>query len=102
MCVDRVRLELSWESSQEQLVEDVPMIYIEVRRDLAKPPIGQRLGCEIDLSCVSGYKRIAPGLKDGYSKPKTSLLYGFQECLPCRIYPHAPRPQHPREQHVIW
>lgn len=50
MCVDRVRLELCWESSQEQLVEDVTMIYIEVRRDLAKPPVGQRLGCEIDLS----------------------------------------------------
>ena len=50
MCVDRVRLELCWESSQEQLVEDVAMVYIEVRRDLAKAPIGQRPGCEIDLS----------------------------------------------------
>lgn len=50
MCIDRVRLELCGKSSQEQLVEDVAMIYSEVRRDLAKPPIGQRLGCEIDLS----------------------------------------------------
>lgn len=50
MCIDRVRLEMCWESSEEQLVEDVAMIYIEVRRDLAKPPISQRLGCEIDLS----------------------------------------------------
>ena len=50
MCVDRVRLEMCWESSQEQLVEDVAMIYSEVRRDLVKSPIGQRLGCEIDLS----------------------------------------------------
>ena len=50
MCIDRIRLKVCRESSQEQLVEDVAMIYSDIGRDLAKPPIGQRLGCEIDLS----------------------------------------------------
>ncbi len=61
MCIDRVRLKMCRESSQEQLVEDVAMIYSDIGRDLAKPPIGQRLGCEIDLSYVSNYKLIARG-----------------------------------------
>ena len=50
MCIDRIGLEVSRESSQEQLVKDVAMIYRDIGRDLAKPPIGQGLGCEIDLS----------------------------------------------------
>ena len=49
MCIDRVRLKVCWESSQEQLVEDVAMIYSDIGRDLVKPPVGQRLGCEIEL-----------------------------------------------------
>ena len=50
MCINRVGLKVSRESSQEQLVKDVAMIYRNIGRDLAKPPVGQRLRCEIDLS----------------------------------------------------
>ena len=50
MRIDRVRLEVGRKCSQEQLVEDVAMIYSDIRGDLAKSPIGQGFGCKIDLS----------------------------------------------------